>query len=569
MSKVPVTVKFVDKQQFLNASNTRGSTRTPDGMLVRTQALDTPKGPKTNKLVSVIPHANEDVKLLSANKHRFEDLKHVNLILTNTCNLSCSYCYEQHQRDYGRFTVDSLKQIYMFLANVNDSDGKLLQFFGGEPLIHKNLILDFLRTHEDDLTANMQDVRISMITNGTLLTEEFIKEYFSYPFTSMSISLDTDDAENDHREVTQEQVDHIINLVSHIPANPKNERHVSIRCTISRETAPRLKAFCERLYTAGIRAMVIHPLTMSAADGNLLWTPEEWHRLQIDIQGLVRNLDNFEIHFSEGVGGKKAGNCMVGSDMIAVDASGDFAGCYFFTNQKAALQHTILGNIFDNSIYTSRYESFQKSYDALFEHEQCKACDLKGFCYQCPAGNLHTGDKQMFRPDSMCQQIVSLFITLQNDLSAKMFKTKYDNIREAIQATHPSDDVSKKMVCHLMVRNITGKHTTQEDILQVLDILPSSDVLLGYFQQLIERDVQELTPGDLVDLIPTMLVTPINIRDFYVWYIERQGIPSERARSDALPMDLDRTAFYYTLLHMVMLNPKGDALTAPKKIVHL
>ena len=220
-SMISNTVKFFDKQQYTNTQH-RGNRRTDDGMLIREQTITSNRGEKKNKLVSVIPHANETVNLISSNKHRFVDLKHVNIILTNTCNLTCSYCYEQHNRDYGRFTVDSLKRIHTFLFNVNNQEGKLMQFFGGEPLIHKNLILDFLREHQEDLQRKSQMVRVSMITNGTLLTEEFIKEYFSYDFTSMSISLDTDNSSVDHREVTQEQVDNIIRLVSTIPPNPKN-----------------------------------------------------------------------------------------------------------------------------------------------------------------------------------------------------------------------------------------------------------------------------------------------------------------------------------------------------------
>lgn len=571
MSDTPVTVKFFDKKTFSD-NTTKGNTRTPDGMLVREQTITTKRGEKKNKLISVIPHANEQVNLISSNKHRFVDLKHINLILTNTCNLTCSYCYEQHNRDYGRFTVDSLKRIYTFLYNVNDSEGKLLQFFGGEPLIHKNLILDFLRDNQQELSSKSQMVRISMITNGTLLTREFIDEYFSYDFTSMSISLDTDDTAVDHREVTQEQVDNIVQLISTIPSNPKNQRHVSIRCTISRETAPRLKGFATRMYEAGIRAMVIHPLTMSATNGNLAWPPEEWAALHADIQSLIQNLDNFEIHFSEGVGGKYSGNCMVGSDMIAVDASGDFAGCYFFTNQKAALKDTILGNIFDNSIYTDRYTQFQKDYDAMFEHEQCKACDLKGFCYQCPAGNLHTGDKQMFRPDDMCQQIVSLFVSLQNDLSAKLFKTKFDNILGALQQAANPDDVCKKMVGHLAYKTITKIHAPSEDMDKLIPELPDSNTMLGQFKYMLETNSTWLPPcGEQTINVfaPSPSSPPMNIREFYVWFLDRSGIPSTRASGDTLPLTIERIAFYYTLLHMVLLNPKGDALSSPRKIVQL
>jgi sulfatase maturation enzyme AslB (radical SAM superfamily) len=69
----------------------------------------------------------------------FSELKVMNLLLTNACNLACSYCFEQHKKDYGRFDVESLKKAYDFFAGCNDLENKRFQFFGGEPMAQKKL----------------------------------------------------------------------------------------------------------------------------------------------------------------------------------------------------------------------------------------------------------------------------------------------------------------------------------------------------------------------------------------------------------------------------------------------
>ena len=85
----------------------------------------------------------ERVLTIDQVKHvAFSELKVMNMILTNACNLSCSYCFEQHRKDYGRFDLTSLKKGYDFLVNCNNLDNKRFQFFGGEPLAQKKLILD-------------------------------------------------------------------------------------------------------------------------------------------------------------------------------------------------------------------------------------------------------------------------------------------------------------------------------------------------------------------------------------------------------------------------------------------
>jgi radical SAM protein with 4Fe4S-binding SPASM domain len=108
--------------------------------------------------------------------------------------------------------------------------------------------------------------------------------------------------------------------------------------------------------------------------------------------------------------------------MVAIDASGDFSGCYFFTNQKSnGADIAVLGNVIQDKVYVDRYKTFQNAYNEMFEtEEQCSTCDYQNACYQCPAGNLDTGSR-IFRPDDMCQKIVKLYVDFQHDVNKKIF----------------------------------------------------------------------------------------------------------------------------------------------------
>lgn len=546
-----------------------------DGTLdTSVKTIITPRGmAKEIAYKTVKPGTNERIMPIASVRELFEDLRHINVIVTNACNLSCSYCYEQHNTDYGRFTPESLKQIYDFQLNNNANDGMLFQFFGGEPLIHKQLILDFITKYKLDLEENINRIHISMITNGILLTPDFIESFFSHEFVNMSISLDTDDASVDHREIGQDRINRIIDMIGLIPRYHKENHMVSVRCTIAIENAPGIVKFAERLYKKGLRAMVIHPLTMSSINGFMQWPTDEWEQLHQNILTIIKTLPGFEVQFSEGVGIKGGANCMVGADMIAVDGSGDYSGCYFFTNQKEQAQHTILGNILHDAVYVDRYMNFQSTYDEMFiAEEQCKACDLKGFCYQCPAGNSDSGKGQLFRPDDMCQKIVQLFIDLQDDIAKKSFSQKLTEL-VATTADEGEHYVFSKSILHLMYRYFNKVHIPIGDVDGGVELLPDYNVMLGCWAEAMSQpnnagQLTAVTPCQFVEVLSTMKCEPIDIKVFYEFILTRAHKPITASTQSNID-DVNKRLFYLTLLHMVMLNTKGDELLKPKRIIRL
>jgi radical SAM protein with 4Fe4S-binding SPASM domain len=543
---------------------------------VHSTEIITPKGRKKfDKKITIIPDESERVVDIDRVLDYFDDLQHVNLIVTNACNLSCSYCYEQHNTDFGQFNPESLKEIYDFQLNCNDKDGKLFQFFGGEPLIHKELILAFCKKYKDELTANQHRIKVSMITNGILLTPEFIEEYFSYSFTNMSISLDTIDSSVDHREIGQDRINTLLDMIELIPAYHKDHHMISIRCTLSIENAPLLQPFATELYARGMRAMVVHPLTMSSVHGFISWPEEIWNNLHNDIIHVIENFPNFSVQFSEGVGVKGGTNCMVGSDMIAVDGTGDYSGCYFFTNQKTKAASTILGNLLHRKVYVDRYAGFQEKYDEMFiTEEQCKTCDLKGFCYQCPAGNMDSGNKSLFRPDDMCQKIVKLFIDLQNDIVRKAFASKLQGIIGAVQE-EGEEYIFAKAATHLLYKHVTGHHLPVGEIEEFKDKLPPHQVIFGHMLDM-ARDMADNDEdgGDsrelpcACDFIPSLTAedtTPVDVKTFYESMLELQGTPNSKSKESGGVEDEYKRYFYLALIHMITLNPKGETLDKPQK----
>ena len=442
-----MTTNYVNVKRVLSeAQKKRLENHTPtvveqDGKLVTTfETINiSGKGQKTNKLITVLPAEEEQAVPFADAEFLYRDLIQVNAMLTNACNLSCSYCYEQHNKDFGRFTKESLKQVYDWMNSRNNGKKKVFQFFGGEPLIHKPLIKEFLETYDEELSGNYKDYRgtyISMCTNGLLLNDEFIEFYFGKPYTHMMLSLDTLNSAIDHREITPAQLNKVLKSIDKIvEVLGDDANRLVIRATLSQETSRDMKNFIETLYDHGIRNMVVHPLVLDSRHGYISWKDDNWQNMRNAIFGALEKYEDLYIRFSEGVGLKEDSNCMVGSHMVAIDASGDFSGCYFFTNQKSnGADIAVLGNVFQDRVYIDRYKKFQSAYQEMFDtEEQCRTCDYQDACYQCPAGNMDTGSR-IFRPDDMCQKIVKLYVDFQHDVAKKLFmrhvKKRYTRLQE-------------------------------------------------------------------------------------------------------------------------------------------
>jgi len=388
----------------------------------------------------------------------------------------------------------------------------------------------------------------------------------------MSISLDTIDSSVDHREIGQERIEKLLDMIELIPEYHKGHHMISIRCTLSIENAPVLMPFAVELYKRGMRAMVVHPLTMSSVHGFISWPDDIWTNLHNDILQIIDEFPNFSVQFSEGVGVKGGSNCMVGSDMIAVDGTGDYSGCYFFTNQKTKAASTILGNLLHEKVYVDRYAKFQSSYDEMFvTHDQCKTCDLKGFCYQCPAGNMDSGNKSLFRPDDMCQKIVKLFIDLQNDIVKKAFTSKLQGIIEAVKE-EGEEFIFAKAATHLLYKHVTGHHIAVGEVEKFRDKLPEHKLILGHLlyiakdQAYTGEEFRELPCADkYIPKINWINTKSVDVKTFYEEMLKLQGTPTAASESKGGIEDVSKRMFYLTLIHMILLNPKGDDLDKPQK----
>jgi len=93
------------------------------------------------------------------------------LHLTNKCNLACKYCFVAPG-------VQSMSREVAFAAvklGMEGSNSTGLLFYGGEPLIEKQLICDIVEHTRKIKEETGHSFQYKVTTNGTLLDEEFLE----------------------------------------------------------------------------------------------------------------------------------------------------------------------------------------------------------------------------------------------------------------------------------------------------------------------------------------------------------------------------------------------------------
>ena len=107
--------------------------------------------------------------------------------LTEKCNLNCTYCYEGEKGSHELPFLDIKKVLDNEVKN--GSKKCQISFFGGEPLLKKELIYEVIN-YADELEKN-NDIKFSysITTNATLIDKDFIKLAKKKDFL-IGISLD-------------------------------------------------------------------------------------------------------------------------------------------------------------------------------------------------------------------------------------------------------------------------------------------------------------------------------------------------------------------------------------------
>ena len=123
----------------------------------------------------------------------------VTVLTTLQCNFACDYCFQGDHGDYNKFAAKmSLEQAASVARWIEDrldetgAKGFVLTFFGGEPLLNLPAMYELAERAWEASQARGVELRISIITNGLLLTPEVVDRLLPFGLKGVKVTLDGD-----------------------------------------------------------------------------------------------------------------------------------------------------------------------------------------------------------------------------------------------------------------------------------------------------------------------------------------------------------------------------------------
>lgn len=123
------------------------------------------------------------------------------LVLTHACNLACTYCYTGDKKPV-RMAPDVASRALSFAFDAARSSPLQLGFFGGEPLVERDLLLSVAAEARARADAHHLPLTLQLTTNGTLLDEPLARSLAALD-VRLALSLDGTREHNDQARLTR------------------------------------------------------------------------------------------------------------------------------------------------------------------------------------------------------------------------------------------------------------------------------------------------------------------------------------------------------------------------------
>lgn len=164
------------------------------------------------------------------------DIRYLVLWLSDDCNLHCKYCYAEPNFQKENMSFETAKKA------IERCQGKefTLVFAGGEALLN----FEVMEKIFDYLEKNHYQCKLSLQTNGTLITEEIAKKLKKMKI-NIGVSFDaTVEVHEELRGFSKKTIEGIYEL-------KKIGKQVNLNCVLNNKTIPFLEKFVEIAYYFG------------------------------------------------------------------------------------------------------------------------------------------------------------------------------------------------------------------------------------------------------------------------------------------------------------------------------
>ncbi len=338
----------------------------------------------------------------------------ISLILTKQCNLRCKYCFETHG-SCAMSEETALRAVEFVAENSLKSCG--ISFFGGEPLLQKNLICKCV-----EHAKNFADKQFNynMTTNGLLLDEEFLT--FAVE-NNIKIAMSHDGLMSRDNRIYADGRDCLAALDEKLALLLKYQPNAFIMATVAANTVDSAAESVIYLYESGVKTLNLAIDMRPEAGWNeqlISALADEFDKISDYVLGRFANgenicFNNFDEKILNITKNKPKHLCQLGRRKLIIDADGAIYPCIQFNDRAEYL----MGNVFDGIDTAAQSRIYHQS---LKKPECCDGCAIESRCVNdCSCANFQQcGDMNTVSPVQCAYQ--RIVIEKADALARKMLE---------------------------------------------------------------------------------------------------------------------------------------------------
>lgn len=230
-----------------------------------------------NKIVSSI----ESFLLKRINVDRFLPIQ---IDITNACNLRCVHCYHPHHKNVGALSLVEWKEILsQYKALVQKMKFRpSVVLCGGEPLVSPLLwpLLNYVK-------SEMPTAEVSILSNGTLVTDATATKLQNYSQVRFQISLDGPDS---NRHDLIRGAGNFEKALRGIRALRAHGLKVNVLSVLSAKTAPWMEDFFQLAAAEGFGSMNFIRFVPEGYGRKLLEASEDQPLIRFELKAAMENI---------------------------------------------------------------------------------------------------------------------------------------------------------------------------------------------------------------------------------------------------------------------------------------
>jgi uncharacterized protein len=352
----------------------------------------------------------------------------ITLIITENCNLKCSYCYVNHENK-SCMDKKTINDTFIFIEKmlIEEQDSQInIDIFGGEPLLEWNIVKDILIKIKEINELYDHKIHSMIFTNGTLLNDEILNFCKDLRFCKFSISLDGCKDCHDECRVYNDNSGSFDDTFESIKLYSKiyNKKNHDLGKTM---ISPSNTKYMMDNVKFAIKNN-INRVSMGIVRDDI-WNDDDIKTFEQKLYELkdfyIKNIDSglwldiFSLTIIDGRH-KKDRYCGAGRNMFAITPSGDIYPCQRFYNNRSPykLGHVSTGINKDNVWY-----KVFNNYNLDFFHGCNKCKDFDQNCVgQCMA-SCYESNNNIFMPINSACKLWSII----KQVSLEVYEALKDN----------------------------------------------------------------------------------------------------------------------------------------------